>query len=37
VARQEYGKWYDEKSIEQVIDGLRKAGLEIPIADGTSE
>jgi tetratricopeptide (TPR) repeat protein len=29
VARQEYGKWYDEEHVEQVIEGLRKAGLEI--------
>ena len=30
VARQEYSKWYDEDQVEQVLDGLRKAGLEIP-------
>jgi hypothetical protein len=30
VARQEYSKWYDEEHVEQVLDGLRKAGLEIP-------
>ena len=29
VARQEYAKWYDAEHIEQLIDGLRKAGLEI--------
>jgi hypothetical protein len=29
AARQEYAKWYDEEHVEQVIDGLRKAGLEI--------
>ncbi len=29
VARQEYAKWYDAEHIEQMIDGLRKAGLEI--------
>jgi hypothetical protein len=28
--REDYGKWYDEEHVEQVIDGLRKAGLEIP-------
>jgi serine/threonine-protein kinase len=30
AARQEYGKWYDREHVEQVIEGLRKAGLEIP-------
>ncbi len=30
AARQEYAKWYDSELIEQLIDGLRKAGLEIP-------
>jgi hypothetical protein len=30
AARQEYGKWYDSELIEQLIEGLRKAGLEIP-------
>lgn len=30
AARQEYTKWYDEEHVEQVIDGLRKAGLDIP-------
>jgi TolB-like protein/Flp pilus assembly protein TadD len=30
VARQEYAKYYDDEHVEQVIDGLRKAGLEIP-------
>jgi TolB-like protein/Tfp pilus assembly protein PilF len=30
VARQEYAKWYSTELIEQIIDGLRKAGLEIP-------
>jgi len=30
TARYEYGKWYDEEHVEQVIDGLRKAGLDIP-------
>jgi tetratricopeptide (TPR) repeat protein len=29
VVRQEYAKWYDSDQIEQVVDGLRKAGLEI--------
>ena len=30
TARQEYAKWYSSELIEQLIDGLRKAGLEIP-------
>jgi TolB-like protein len=30
AARREYAKWYDSELIEQIIDGLRKAGLEIP-------
>jgi TolB-like protein len=30
VARQEYAKWYDSQHTEQVIEGLRKAGLAIP-------
>jgi TolB-like protein/Tfp pilus assembly protein PilF len=30
AARQEYAKWYDSEVIEQIIEGLRKAGLEIP-------
>ena len=30
AARQEYSKWYDSELIEQLVDGLRKAGLEIP-------
>jgi TolB-like protein/Flp pilus assembly protein TadD len=30
AARQEYSKWYDDEHVEQILDGLRKAGLEIP-------
>ena len=30
MARQEYAKWYDAEHIEQIVDGLRKAGLECP-------
>jgi tetratricopeptide (TPR) repeat protein len=30
VARQEYAKWYDAEHIEQIVDGLRKAGMECP-------
>ncbi|MGH9495578.1 MAG: protein kinase domain-containing protein [Candidatus Sulfotelmatobacter sp.] len=29
AARQEYGKWYDSEEVEHLIDGLRKAGLDI--------
>ena len=29
AARQEYAKWYDSELIEHLIEGLRKAGLEI--------
>ena len=30
TARLEYGKWYAPREIEQLVDGLRKAGLDIP-------
>jgi serine/threonine protein kinase/tetratricopeptide (TPR) repeat protein len=30
VARQEYAKWFAPEDIEHLVDGLRKAGLEIP-------
>lgn len=29
VVRQEYAKWYDNEHIEPILEGLRKAGLEI--------
>ncbi len=29
-ARREYAKWYDREQVEQIVDGLRKAGLELP-------
>jgi adenylate cyclase len=29
VAREECGKWWDPELVEQIVDGLRKAGLEI--------
>jgi adenylate cyclase len=29
TARQEYTKWYDSDNVEHMIEGLRKAGLEI--------
>src|ERR1039458_2765039 len=31
VAREELGKWWDPELIEHLIDGLRKAGLEIAL------
>ncbi|HLM82233.1 MAG TPA: protein kinase [Terriglobales bacterium] len=30
AARQEYAKWYASEQVEHLIDGLRKAGLDIP-------
>ena len=30
VARRLYAKWYEPQDIEHLVDGLRKAGLEIP-------
>ena len=30
AARREYAKWYDSEWVEHMLDGLRKAGLEIP-------
>ncbi|MCJ7754207.1 MAG: protein kinase, partial [Thermoanaerobaculales bacterium] len=35
IARQEYAKWWDAELVEQMLDGLRKAGLEIPPAPGS--
>ena len=32
AARQEYAKWCDSELVEHLIEGLRKAGLEIPEA-----
>jgi len=29
AAREELGKWWDAKFVEHLIDGLRKAGLEV--------
>ncbi len=28
--RRDYGKWWDAKMVEHLVEGLRKAGLEIP-------
>jgi TolB-like protein/Tfp pilus assembly protein PilF len=30
AARYEYAKWYEPDDVEHIIDGLRKAGLDIP-------
>ena len=30
IARQEYAKWNEEEFVEHLLEGLRKAGLEIP-------
>ena len=30
TARQEFAKWFDAELVDHVLDGLRKAGLEIP-------
>jgi TolB-like protein/Tfp pilus assembly protein PilF len=37
AARQEYAKWYDSELIEQLLEGLRKAGLEIPEAGAIAD
>ncbi len=36
MAREEVGKWHDAELTEHLLDGLRKAGLEIPPEKGTS-
>ena len=28
--RRDYAKWWDAKTVDHLLDGLRKAGLEIP-------
>jgi TolB-like protein len=30
VAREEFGKWFDAELTEHLLDGLRKAGLDVP-------
>ena len=30
IARDQFGKWYRPELVEQLIDGLRKAGLDVP-------
>ena len=34
AARGEYAKWYDPGEVEHMIDGLRKAGLNVPVDSG---
>ena len=36
VGREELGKWWDPELVERLIDGLRRAGLEIAVEDGTA-
>jgi TolB-like protein/Tfp pilus assembly protein PilF len=36
TAREEFGKWHDAELSEHLLDGLRKAGLEIPPENGTA-
>ena len=36
IARDDLGKWFDPELVEHVIDGLRKAGLEIAPANRTA-
>jgi TolB-like protein len=36
VARDDLSKWFAPELVEQLIDGLRKAGLEVAAADGAS-
>jgi serine/threonine protein kinase/tetratricopeptide (TPR) repeat protein len=33
TVRRDYGKWWDAKMVDHLIEGLRQAGLEIPDAD----
>jgi adenylate cyclase len=37
MAREEFGKWLDAELTEHLLDGLRKAGLEIPPATRPNE
>lgn len=34
AARREFSKWYDSGRVEHLIDGLRKAGLNVPAPEG---
>jgi adenylate cyclase len=37
IAREDLGKWFDQELVEHVIEGLRKAGLEIAGEEGTAD
>jgi len=37
TVRQEFKKWWDSEYVERVIDGLRKAGLEIAAEPSSPE
>ena len=37
TVRREYAKWHDSDTVEHMIEGLRKAGLEIPPSQGDAE
>ena len=37
IARDQFGKWYLPQLVEQLIDGLRKAGLDVPSAEGSRQ
>jgi tetratricopeptide (TPR) repeat protein len=37
MAREDLGKWFDQELVEHLIDGLRKAGLEIAGREGTAD
>ena len=34
IARDELGKWYPRDLVDHLIDGLRKAGLDVPAITG---
>jgi hypothetical protein len=33
TVRRDYGKWWDAKTVDHLLEGLRQAGLEIPDTD----
>jgi len=37
TARDELGRWFDRELVEHLVDGLRKAGLEIAGGEGTAD
>jgi TolB-like protein/Tfp pilus assembly protein PilF/predicted Ser/Thr protein kinase len=36
IAREKYGKWFDAELTEHLLDGLRRAGLDIPPVSGAT-